>query len=525
MRRILLGGALSSAIFTGVADAQELSSDVFGEVSKATVDALLELSNSLPATAPVDGSRDPFLESDFVAVPPFVDGPKIWASTNNQVGGVPLVSASSLIVRVNSTISQEAISAMAEEYEWEILEIYPDLGQMHVRVDLSEFFVPTLDNLDPNLLALQGAINVSDFYTADDRIISATPDVLLQKQEDFLFSPMPQVSREIDLSSQGETTDWGVFDIQADQLWGLNGANSGVILGVLDVGFAEHEDLVFSIGSRSEVANDHGNHVAGIACAQHNGKGVRGVLPSCFVRSGTGEFFPVEDNVNNIVTFLTSFSQILSTIQRFTSPSDGVAVYNLSLGYNWMPNFGINVDEAGAAIYRNFVQMQGEQFIPTLSKLKRDGAVVFSAAGNDGNTLATPMSSRFASPFNWAALAAYERGISDAGIIVEAHDESGRLASFSNIDGMISCPGVRVLSAVSSDVDGYGYMSGTSMASPYCAAGFLLLKLVLPEKNNSEILSCIVSTSAINSVGTPMMRLREAYDELLPNPWTDFRVV
>ena len=103
------------------------------------------------------------------------------------------------------------------------------------------------------------------------------------------------------------------------------------------------------------------------------------------------------------------------------------------------------------------------------------------------------------------------------GIVVEAHDKSGKRASFSNKGGHISCPGVDVLSAVARDQNGasstsaYGMMSGTSMASPYCAAGHLLFRLVRPDYSGLEAADCMMKSTALSSGGTPMLRLNQAF--------------
>jgi subtilisin family serine protease len=323
------------------------------------------------------------------------------------------------------------------------------------------------------------------------------------------FAPIPQAQSVRELSA--EETDWGIADIQADQMWLRDGADSGVIFGVIDVGFAPHEDLIFTPTSRLLNVHDHGNHVAGIACAGHNGRGVTGVLPNCFVQAASGDFYPIENDVDRVAVFLTRFSQIIRSIQDFSNLDDAAIVYNLSLGYNWMPNFGINVDEEDAAIYRNFVQMQGESFLRTLARLEREGAVIFSAAGNDSSRLSTPMSAKYASPFNWAAMTASERGDSRAGVIVEAHDRNGDRAVFSNIGGHISCPGVDVLAPVASGDNAYGVMSGTSMASPYCASGFQLLMLTSPSRTSREVLDCFLDAAETVSFGAPRLRLEAAH--------------
>jgi hypothetical protein len=75
---------------------------------------------------------------------------------------------------------------------------------------------------------------------------------------------------------------------------------------------------------------------------------------------------------------------------------------------------------------------------------------------------------------------------------------------------------VDILSAVSFDDTGqpssssYGKMSGTSMASPYCASAHVLLSLVRPGYTGNELVACMKGSSAITDDGTPMLKLGEA---------------
>ena len=56
----------------------------------------------------------------------------------------------------------------------------------------------------------------------------------------------------------------------------------------------------------------------------------------------------------------------------------------------------------------------------------------------------------------------------------------------------------------------YGKMSGTSMASPYCAAAHILFRLVRPGYTGTEIVQCLVSSGVPNGDGVPMVRLTKA---------------
>ncbi len=128
----------------------------------------------------------------------------------------------------------------------------------------------------------------------------------------------------------------------------------------------------------------------------------------------------------------------------------------------------------------------------------------------------TPINARYASPINWAAIRAKERGISGSGVVVEVHNAKGNRASFSNECGDISCPGADVFSSVAFDPTGNpsmatnARMSGTSMASPYRAAGHALFRLVRPEYSGLEAADCIRKSSEQSSSSVPMLKLAQA---------------
>src|SRR5208282_4315800 len=174
-------------------------------------------------------------------------------------------------------------------------------------------------------------------------------------------------------------TDWGLKDIQADQLWSMDGAHDGVIFGVMDVGFGKHEDLVFLGLSDSAPVEDHGTHVSGIACGSHlNPRGVRGVLPSCFVRAQYGDVFFKSTQGGEVTNLMVLFSQILGSLSTFVDSYDDVSTFNISLGYNWVANFGINPDAPDSKSWRALVEMQGPLVVTLLQNAEKKGKIIFS---------------------------------------------------------------------------------------------------------------------------------------------------
>ncbi|WP_170378649.1 S8 family peptidase [Ruegeria atlantica] len=452
--------------------------------------------------------------------------------SDDQQVEIPFAAPNTVLLQFETDVSDADVEAFLEERQLEVVRTFPKIGAIQATGDLSEYFQPDLNDNSANDALIRGMVTAIEDFQADPRIRSATPDLVLRDQSGDppaeiqitnLLTPSDIVLS--DPAASMETIDWGITDIQADQLWTLPGANDGVLLGVMDVGFTRHEDLVF-LGFLPETAvDDHGNHVAAIGCGQHgNGVGIKGVLPNCFVRARSGDVFFNSVEGGQVLNFMVLFSQILATLETFVDTQDDVHTFNVSLGYNWRSNFGINPDLPESAQWRTLVASQGTFLVPLLELAQQNNRVIFSAAGNDSFDLATPIEAKFASPFNWAAVTAREQGLANNGVIVEAHDQNGDRAAFSNTGGHISCPGVNIFSAVAHDPNGsishnaYGTMSGTSMASPYCASGQLLFSLVRPGYSGIEAIDCMVQSSTNSSSGVPMLRLLDALNACPARP-------
>ena len=427
---------------------------------------------------------------------------------------VPFVAPNTMILQFETDVSEEEILEYLEDHKLTVARKFSNIGAIQVETDLTPYLQMVINDGDMNEVLLRALLMAIEDFKDDPRIRSASPDLLLRNQDHHETSQHMRVNnllRPNNVHTQSpdgpmEITDWGVNDVEATDLWDLPGAKDGVIFGAVDVGFARHEDIVFVDFPSDTNVDNHGNHVVGIACAQHNGRGIRGVLPNCFVRAQSAEvFFESIEGGSGIhgqmLRFNVLFSQILTTLYGFIDARDDVHTINVSLGYNWRSNFGINPDLPDAEISRALVEAQGVILVSLLESLSKRGRVIFSAAGNDSHGLGTPISARYASPFNWAALHARETGLSENGVIVEAHDRTGSRASFSNVGGHISCPGVDIQSTLALGANGvhspliYGTMSGTSMASPHCAAGYLLFTLVRPGYSGVGALSCLENSS------------------------------
>lgn len=427
----------------------------------------------------------------------------------NDRAEVPLFARNSVVIKLASDLTPDQLDALLDEYDFELISVQAQLGTIHVRADLSGFMpAPSIEDPDPRFRSLRGLAAAAEHYSKDARIEAAAPDLIMRPQQ--LASPTNIVSNLV-----SEKTDWGIDDIQAPTLWSMERARDGAVIGILDAGFGRHEDLVFSQMPLEIAAGNHGTHVSGIACARHdNGAGLRGVLPNCFV---VPKADPIGQTVDqDVLDYMNLFSDVIADLNRIITAIDGVRVFNVSLGYNWRSNFGINPEDPKYQYIRDIVRMHGRILISVLENARDQDKVIYSAAGNDSDGNTDRRTARYASAFNWAAIEARSTGIATNGIVVQAHDSSGGRAAFSNEDGNISCPGVDVLSTLARDannqpsVNSYGEMSGTSMAAPYCAAGHVLFSLIRPRYSNIEIADCLIQAGEDLGTGAPHLRLSDA---------------
>lgn len=437
---------------------------------------------------------------------------------NDNKASVPFVVPNSVVIQFTPETTPAEVEAYLKDKNLRVIKTFPTIGAVQVETDLSPYFAPALSDNGPNDAVIRGITTTIQEFKKDTRVQSVSPDVFLSDKSNHDAISIENMLHPSDVTTavQDEAMDWGITDIEADKLWSLPGASDGAILGIMDVGFARHDDLTFLEFPRDAAPDNHGNHVAGICCGRHNGKGIKGVLPNCHVRAKSGDVFFMSAEGTQITSFFVLFSQILGTLNTFIDSHDDVSTFNVSLGYNWRSNFGIDIDAPESAIWRVLVENQGAILVSVLEAANRKGKVIFSAAGNDSEGLATPTKAKYASPFNWAAITSREAGRSANGVIVAAHDRNGRRANFSNAGADISCPGVNIQSTIAFDagqnlsMSSYGKMSGTSMASPYCAAGHMLFRLVRPGYSGVEIVDCFKGSGPATDEGVPMLRLNKA---------------
>jgi len=280
-------------------------------------------------------------------------------------------------------------------------------------------------------------------YSANARVAYAEPDFVAE----VVGNP----------NDPGFGSQWGMVKIQAPQAWDVTTGRASINIAILDTGVdLDHPDLAakivkninFSSSNTTDDVYGHGTHVAGIAAAiTNNGIGVSGLgysstIMNVKVMGDTGS---------------GAYSWIASGI--IWAADNGAEIINMSLGGS--SNSSTLEDAVNYAWGR--------------------GVVVVAAAGNGGST--SPVYPAYYS--NCIATAA-----------TDANDARASWSSYGDwVD--VAAPGATIYSTLMNS--GYGYKSGTSMASPHVAGLAALVFTTLSDTNgngklNDEVRSRIEAT-------------------------------
>ena len=306
-------------------------------------------------------------------------------------------------------------------------------------------------------------------HRASKGMAAVTPQALIAREYFYCFNGlaahvhrdlmeeiqnMPEVERVYLDQRRSKCDGYGIGQIGAPQVWQQVGVTGkGIKIAILDSGIDYlHPDLGGGIGPGFKVLggfdfvnsdsdpmddNGHGTHVAGIAAA--NGQ-IKGVAPDASLLA-VKVLNMWGDGVD---------SDIISGIEW--AVTNGANIINLSLGGIGDPDDPLSqaVDQATQA-----------------------GVLVVAAAGNIGgyNTIGSPA----------AARTAIAVGADDSGEQMAFFSSRGPAPSTYQIKPEVVAPGVGIYSTVPSggcmysDPSGYLILDGTSMASPHVAGAAALL--------------------------------------------------
>ena len=291
------------------------------------------------------------------------------------------------------------------------------------------------------------------------------------------------------LNNSGQTGGLNDADIDATEAWNIRTDSTSIITAVIDSGIDyNHEDLSGNMWvNTNEIAgngldddangyiddvygwdfanndndpfddNSHGTHAAGtIAAKGNNSLGVTGVVWS-------GKIMALK--------FLGASGS--------GSTSDAIK----SIEYATMMGAKVMSNSWGGGGFSQALK-------DAIAEAASNGVLFIAASGNNGvNTDTTP---HYPSNYNVANV-----------ISVAATDHNDNLAYFSNYGPLtvdLGAPGVSTYSTIPNN--GYGYKSGTSMATPHVAGATALLMAEFPELTDIEIknrlLNAVDQLSSLN---------------------------
>jgi len=284
------------------------------------------------------------------------------------------------------------------------------------------------------------------------------------------------------LGGSGKVAD---ADIDAAQAWDVTTGSSSVVIGVIDTGIdIHHPDLAGNIWVNPyEIAGDGIDNDA-------NG----------FVDDIHGwDFFsndnsPLDDHYHG--------THVAGTIGAVGNNSVGVVGVNWDVSLMALKFLGANGSgsTSGGVLATNYATMMRERGVPVRAtnnswggapydpalnsaiEAARDQGVLFVAAAGNSAT------NNDVSPF-YPANSQVNNVIS-----VAATSATDALASFSNYGATtvhLGAPGVSILSTLPNN--GYGYLNGTSMATPHVAGVVGLLAAQFPDASYAQIRQAILS--------------------------------
>jgi subtilisin family serine protease/pimeloyl-ACP methyl ester carboxylesterase len=296
-------------------------------------------------------------------------------------------------------------------------------------------------HLDQNELdSLQGDTEVS-FIEVDAMVEIASAGKFQDDHPSYHFR-----------NKDDQTTPWGIHAIGADIAQVHNYKGQSINIAVLDTGVADHPDLkVFGgisfVEGNSSYLDDHGHgtHVAGTIAASDNKFGVVGGAPkskvfAVKVLDGSGQ---------------GSYSQVIQ-------------------GIEWA------IDQKVDVISISFGGIEYSQALHEAIRLANDnGILVIAAAGNRGPGEGTEL---------YPAL--FPEVVS-VGAVTQSHQIASYSSRGSKVD--LVAPGTGVLSTTNNQ--GYGVLSGTSMAAPHVTSAAALLWAKNKNLTHLEVKNLLFSTA------------------------------
>lgn len=401
----------------------------------------------------------------------------------------PLVSSDAAPVEEQSPDSGDAVPAEEEQLESSNAEPTPEDTTAPSNAESApEVTTPSDAEVTPSTIEPEPSdepIPSVDASTADER-----PDAEQSSTEPTVSvqSASPTAARDA-LNDPDASKQWDLDSMDMLDAWEfppLKNATQTVGVGILDNGFNDsHEDLADNVRSTYYAPNkienvpvlsptntpsySHGSHVAGIVAAtSNNGKGVSGV------------------GLNHLKLSLVNLTD-RRDVTRF-STNDIVAGFDYLIKHKDQYNIRVASISIGGKVNS---MPKDSAILKKIDEAYGKDIVTVASAGNQTASAIPPY-------INYPS--DYETVVSVMNLhnTDDADPKSVSLYSTSNYNAPgetsknISAPGTNIFSTY---VDGYGEMTGTSMAAPHVTGVVGLMYAVNPQLNAAQAKSLLYSSA------------------------------
>lgn len=245
-----------------------------------------------------------------------------------------------------------------------------------------------------------------------------------------MFNCIYKLENKINLKPDKHFIHFGNILSGCIDSWSNGMEGQGMIVAIIDNGIKQHKDFKhrivddFNLTEEIELDNNHGTHVAGIIAA--NGS-MKGIMPMSSIAN-----YKIISNTGG------TMNDLLKALNR--AELKNVHLINMSLGTS-------NLTESDHKILQS-----------KFESLYDKGIICVAASGNDGISQCTE------DPFQYPASLNYVISVNSCSI----NDKYQiKFSKFSNENNAVEFIGIgdSVLSTVGTN--GYGILSGTSMAAPH----------------------------------------------------------
>jgi subtilisin family serine protease len=441
-----------------------------------------------------------------------------------------VVKRNSFVIKLKPTATEQQIDDLISKHRLRVTKHVPSLGVLYVEPKEESFRRPTraLRSAGPAKETLQSVLEPK--IIVDLRKHPAVDAAFVNSTIAPKTVPAPANATVVDKDriirwhwqlSGGDDGNWGLKMMRMPPVWTIldrarkaNPNGPRATIAFLDNGFGNHNQLTYHTVRGGMPAapipincdTSHGTHVAGIVGATFGrGAGIDGIVPDAQIDAVpiSRELLAAsatdgEDAAQQHVSFfMNAITDLAEYLDDDPPKHDERRVVNISLAYNW---FGVALvtrsNPTDDRIIRDQIR-QHAKVVQTLVKSVQDRVLFVAAAGNDSDATGKPVRADLATPFAFAALnTAPGFKPSKNIIVVEATSRDGNRASFSNIGGHVSAPGVEIMSTLASTNAAYGVCSGTSQAAPHVTALAAILFELDPKKTPAEIVDIITKSAA-----------------------------